>query len=86
MRENLPMNQAEVIDSAELAKRWGVSETWIRNQTRPSRTSDPIPHLRLGKKPHFLWGSPGLEAWLERRCVGCNQNGHGAGSSERRKQ
>jgi len=78
--------QGEVIDSPELAKRWSVSESWIRNQARPSRTSDPLPHLRLGKAVRFRWGSPELKAWEERRCVGCNNNVHRAGSSERRKQ
>jgi hypothetical protein len=46
-----PVHNVEVINSADLAKRWGVSEIWIRNQTRPSRTTDPIPFLRLAKKP-----------------------------------
>ena len=79
-------DEIEVVDTAELAKRLGsVSESWVRDQTRPSRTSDPIPFLRLGKEPRFRWGSSELKAWLERRCVGCNKNVHGAGSSERRK-
>ena len=80
-----PLYNVEVINSAQLAKRWGVSESWIRNQTRPSRTRDPIPFLRLAKKPHFRWGSSELDAWLERRCVSYN-NVHRAGSLERRKQ
>ena len=80
------MSAYEMIDSAELAKRWGVRQPWIQNQTGPSRTSDPIPHVRLGKQPRYRWGSPELEGWLERRCVGCSKNVHGAGSSERRAQ
>ena len=37
----------EVIESAELAKRWRVPETWIRDQVR-TRATDPLPHLRFG--------------------------------------
>ena len=56
----------EFIDSAELAKRLSVPETWIREYTR-SRTEDTIPHIRLGRYVRFAWGSPELEEWLRRR-------------------
>jgi len=55
----------EVIDSAELAKRWSLPESWIREQTR-SRASDPSPCLRFGKYVRFAWGSSGLTEWLAR--------------------
>jgi hypothetical protein len=63
-RENSP----ELIDSAQLATRWQVPESWIRNRTR-TRTAkeDRIPCLRLGRYVRFRWGSPELEAWLEKQ-------------------
>ena len=56
----------ELIDAPELARRWNLPASWIREQTR-SRSIDPIPHLRLGRYVRFEWGSPDLEAWLTRR-------------------
>ena len=56
----------ELIDAPELATRWHLPASWIREQTR-SRSSDPIPHLRLGRYVRFEWGSPELAAWLARR-------------------
>jgi len=58
----------EFIDSQELAARWGLPESWIREQVR-SRSLDPIPHVRFGKYVRFRWGSPELEDWAERRIV-----------------
>ena len=55
----------ELIDAPELAKRWRLPTSWIREQTR-SRCSNPIPHLRLGRYVRFEWGSPELVAWLSR--------------------
>jgi hypothetical protein len=52
----------EVIDSRELARRWAVPESWIREQTR-SRAVNPIPHVRLGRYVRFEWWSPELERW-----------------------
>src|SRR5438094_907658 len=58
----------EIIDSTELARRWSVPESWVRNQVRP-RVQDPIPHVRLGKYVRFEWGSQELETWWgKRRC------------------
>jgi predicted DNA-binding transcriptional regulator AlpA len=69
--------QVEVIDFPELAKRLRVSESWIRLQVQPSRTRDPLPHLRLGRKTiRFWWGSSELDAWIRRRLT----NGRGDGS------
>lgn len=58
--------ECEVFNSAMLAERWCVPETWIRDQTR-SRALDPIPHVRLGRYIRFEWGSPGLVEWWARR-------------------
>jgi hypothetical protein len=72
------MNQAqiEVIDSTELAKRLNVPETWVRSWTNAKRTSDPIPHLRLGRYIRFPWGSSELREWLNRQLVSANGQGH----------
>lgn len=59
----------QFIDSRELAIRWAVPETWIRERVR-ARSDDPLPHVRFGKYVRFRWGSPELEGWAERRIVG----------------
>jgi len=56
----------EVVDSEELARRWCLPESWIREQTR-SRAVDPIPHVRLGRYVRFEWNSPELLQWWNRR-------------------
>ena len=56
----------ELIDAPELARRWSLPASWIREQTR-SRCADSIPHLRLGRYVRFEWGSPELAAWLARK-------------------
>lgn len=58
----------ELIDSAELAARWQVPESWIRNHTR-ARTprEERIPCVRLGRYVRFEWGSPRLREWLAKR-------------------
>jgi hypothetical protein len=55
----------EMIDSAELAARWRVPESWIRNRTR-ARTpkEERIPCVRFGRYVRFEWGSPQLSEWL----------------------
>jgi hypothetical protein len=58
----------EFIDSGELARRWGVPVSWIRDQVR-GRAEDPLPHVNFGKYVRFLWGSDGLELWIRRRIV-----------------
>jgi hypothetical protein len=58
----------EFIDSKELALRWNVPESWIREHVR-ARSTDPISHVRFGKYVRFRWGSPELEHWAERRIV-----------------
>jgi hypothetical protein len=63
----------EVLTATELAQRLKVKESWFVDQSKPSRTADPIPVFRLGKHRRYLWGSAELNAWLRRR----------SGSSER---
>jgi hypothetical protein len=69
------MKYAEVIDSAELAKRLNVPESWIRSRTNKKRTDDPIPHIRLGRYVRFPWGSNELREWLDRQLVSTNRAG-----------
>ncbi len=59
----------EFIDCGELALRWRLPESWVRDQVR-RRTPDPLPHIKFGKYVRFRWGSPELEGWAERRIVG----------------
>ena len=64
---SLPYAIAEIIEAKELARRWRVPVSWVREYTRLDRTDDPIPHVRLGKYVRFEWGSPPLERWFARR-------------------
>ena len=58
----------EFLNCKQLADRWNVPETWIRERVR-RRTQDPLPHVRFGKYVRFRWGAPELEDWAERRIV-----------------
>lgn len=64
----------EIIDSVELARRWVLPTSWIRQQVR-SRAADPIPHIRFGRYVRFRWGSPELNDWLQRRMVNSGRRG-----------
>ena len=58
----------ELIDSAELATRWRVPESWIRNRTRERTPKEErIPCVRLGKYVRFIWGSVPLSEWLAKK-------------------
>jgi hypothetical protein len=54
-----------LIDSAELARRLQVPESWVRNRTR-ARTpkEERIPCVRLGRYVRFCWDSRSLQAWI----------------------
>ena len=55
----------ELIDSAELATRWQVPESWVRNHARVRTPKhERIPCIRLGRYVRFRWGSTELESWL----------------------
>jgi hypothetical protein len=62
------LQRYEFIDSEELASRWNLPESWVREQVR-ARSVDPLPHVRFGKYVRFRWDSPELEDWAERRIV-----------------
>jgi hypothetical protein len=66
MKMQLSNERCEVIDAKELARRWNLPESWIREQTR-TRASDPLPCVRFGRYVRFEWNSPNLAAWYERR-------------------
>ncbi len=66
----------EVINSAELARRLGVPESWVRSRSNPKRTNDPIPHYKFGRYVQFPWGSDMLRAWLNRQLVSTDRAGH----------
>jgi hypothetical protein len=61
-------NRSELIDSIELAARWRVPASWVRNRTR-ARTpkEERIPCLRLGRYVRFEWGSIHLAEWLAKK-------------------
>ena len=61
--------QWEFIDCVQLAHRWCLPASWVRDQVR-RRSADPLPHVRFGKYVRFRWGSPELGEWAERRIVG----------------
>lgn len=55
----------ELIDAGELAARWRVPASWVRNRTRARTPSaERIPCLRLGRYVRFEWGSVPLSEWL----------------------
>ena len=68
-RATFEQSESPVIDSPELAQRWNVPESWIRDSVR-SRSSDPIPCIRMGRYVRFEWDSAELEAWFDRRREG----------------
>jgi hypothetical protein len=58
----------ELIDSVELASRWRVPASWIRNHTRERTPREKrIPCVRLGRYVRFRWGSNELQDWLNRQ-------------------
>jgi hypothetical protein len=63
-----PRQSYEFLDSKELAVRWNLPESWVRDQVR-NRSADPLPHVRFGKYVRFRWESPELEDWARRRIV-----------------
>jgi hypothetical protein len=61
-------NGTELIDSVELAARWRIPESWIRNHTRARTPREQrIPCIRLGRYVRFRWGSTESEHWLEKQ-------------------
>jgi len=65
-----------MINSAELARRLGVPESWVRSRSNPNRSADPIPHYKFGRYVQFPWGSDVLRVWLNRQLVSTDRAGH----------
>jgi len=61
----------EIIESRQLAARWCVAESWVRSHVR-ANTPDMIPHVRLGSRVRFEWGSEALNEWFDRHRHGYN--------------
>ena len=61
------MDTVEILTCEELAARLKVKPSWVVEMSKPSRTSDPIPLVKLGKHNRYAWGSKLLAAWLNRR-------------------
>lgn len=53
--------EIEILTAAELAAKLKVRESWIIEQTKPSRASDPIPTVRLGKHNRYAWGLQSID-------------------------
>jgi hypothetical protein len=67
----------EIIDSKELASRWRLPESWVRDRVR-ARSDDPLPHVKVGRYVRFEWGSPELiEWWARHRISKQGRNGGG---------
>jgi hypothetical protein len=67
----------EIIDSKELASRWRLPESWVRDRVR-TRSDDPLPHVKVGRYVRFEWGSPELvEWWARHRISKQGRNGGG---------
>jgi hypothetical protein len=64
---SLGIHAFTVLTSAELAERLKVKESWVVEASKPYRTNDPLPSISFGKYRRFLWDSPELVAWMDRR-------------------
>jgi len=69
---DLIMQDFEILTAEQLAKKWQVPLTWVRNWSRTDYVSDPIPHKKLGRYCRYEWGSPELAEWWKRRRSQCD--------------
>ena len=60
-------SDSDFLDFRGLAAKLGTSEQWVRHNVRRTYTRDPIPHLRFGRMIRFVWDSPEMQEWIERR-------------------
>jgi hypothetical protein len=61
----MPLTDYTMLDAKQLAEKWSLPESWIRNQTRKS-CLDPIPHVKVGKYVRFEWPGRKLYLWWTR--------------------
>jgi hypothetical protein len=66
---SLPAIFFENINCKKLASRLGLPESWVRNHVRRGCV-DQIPHVKLGGKIIFEWGSDALNGWWNRHRIG----------------
>lgn len=60
----------ELLTPETLAERLQVSARFVKENSRPSRTLDPIPHVLLHRRARlYAWNSPEMNEWLKRRGV-----------------
>jgi predicted DNA-binding transcriptional regulator AlpA len=64
-----------ILTTEQLAEKRQVKVSWVIDHSCRSKTSDPIPVWKIGKHRRYRWGSPELEAWLQRRCSGSRKAG-----------
>jgi hypothetical protein len=57
----------EILTAEDLAVRLKVKTSWVIDHSSRAKTSDPIPVFRLGEHRRYRWGSPEMNAWLDRR-------------------
>jgi hypothetical protein len=58
----------DILNIAQLAKRLGVTEGWIRSQLKSrarARSKHPLPVKYFGRTPKFVWQQ--VSAWLLER-------------------
>jgi hypothetical protein len=61
-------NTFEIIDAPELARRWNIPTSWVREQCRSRIPAEQrIPHIRFGRYKRFRWNSPELNEFLNQR-------------------
>jgi hypothetical protein len=65
----VPLPTYENINTKELARRYGLPESWVRNHVRHA-CADKIPHVKLGGKVIFEWNCEALNEWWNRHRVG----------------
>jgi hypothetical protein len=61
-----PLRIPQLVTLEDLAERWTVPLTWLRENTR-SRCSDPLPCFRMGRYVRIDIQDPALLEWLNRR-------------------
>jgi hypothetical protein len=62
-----PTADSDFLDFRGLAAKLGTSDQWVRRNVRRTYTRDPIPHLRFGRMIRFVWDSPEMQEWIDRR-------------------
>jgi len=59
--------ETTILNDQEIVKKLRITPRHLRDLREDSKTSDPIPSIRLGRLYRYPWGSPEMEAWLQRR-------------------